>query len=164
ILAHPCVRAALLRGGILWRLAISTIQSKRVLEGPTGCPGVSITHPFSSEQLVDDALTKVEQGLIVGAYVCYTGHGPKQVCIKSWWPLPETLEWAEDYGHCSGYSKRWFQDHLALINAGKAKPLSKAQWRDELRGQTETRLIRTNMEKQAHTFIETQSPKSFAHL
>jgi hypothetical protein len=70
----PHSRAALLAGGIVWRLALETI-----------CPGIALTGPSENiahfgdivetpdGPIVDDSLTEEELNLICGVYDVYTG-------------------------------------------------------------------------------------------
>ena len=86
IFAHPRARAALLRGGIVWRLAIEFLSFDDALQGPSIATTV-YRHGLSVECqkgniLGDDDLTEVELNLICGAYICYTGKfQPFQSCM-----------------------------------------------------------------------------------
>ena len=109
LLLQPRGRAALLQGGIVWRLALETVGMEVALEGPSSDVtdyrfGIS----FSSGDLDsgvrywDDELTNDELILLCGGYRFYTGMScyfcPKgrtsciagqgiQTAYKSWWPL-----------------------------------------------------------------------------
>jgi hypothetical protein len=165
LLGHPRTRGALLRGGILWRLAASSLQIEDVLEGPTNSStALSIAHPISGEVFIDDSLSKAEEALLVGAYVCYTGNGAEQISIKSWWPLPEIFEKAEDLGYWSSFNETWYQKRLDLIRKGKAVPLSKRAWREELRGRVEPTSLRINTETRSRACLERLAPGASSHL
>ena len=72
---HPHARAALLEGGIIWRLAMEHLDSQDALRGPSDSAndfGDSISLPNGTE-LVDDSLTDDERDLICGTYIIYTG-------------------------------------------------------------------------------------------
>ena len=77
ILRQPRGRAALLKGGIVWRLAVEILSFDETLQGPS--PAVtSDENRFSvrtgrEDILVDDELTQLELNMICGAYECYTG-------------------------------------------------------------------------------------------
>ncbi|KAH6906527.1 hypothetical protein BKA70DRAFT_1429214 [Coprinopsis sp. MPI-PUGE-AT-0042] len=164
MLKHPRMRAALLRGGIIWRLAVAYLFPEDALYGPTRSSTlISVVHPHTSEQLADDSLSEVEVQLLCGAYVCYTGHG-NQIAIKSWWPLPEAFEQGEDLGRWTAVNEDWYQRRLAAIKAGTASPMNRKRWRDDLRGLKDQRVLRQQTEKRARRFIESQAPKSWSHL
>jgi hypothetical protein len=72
---YPHARAALLRGGIVWRLALDELDYENAIGGPSDTAddfGIVVTLPDGTE-LVDDALTDREQDLICGVYAVYTG-------------------------------------------------------------------------------------------
>ena len=79
LLADPRVaRAALMRGGIVWRLAMSTLSFDDVLHGPTAAVtlyrrGVAFKTRDSSVELYDDGLSQLEYDIICGLHHCYTG-------------------------------------------------------------------------------------------
>jgi hypothetical protein len=78
ILASPRGRAALLRGGIIWRLARDLLSFDEALQGPSTATtihrsGFSVEYPPSGSQLWDDDLSLEELELLSGAYCCYTG-------------------------------------------------------------------------------------------
>ncbi|KAH6902725.1 hypothetical protein BKA70DRAFT_1111995 [Coprinopsis sp. MPI-PUGE-AT-0042] len=159
LLGNPRTRAALLRGGILWRLAASSYQCEDVLEGPTNS-----SDTLALEQSIDDSLSKVEEGLLVGAYVCYTGHGKGQVSTKSWWPLPEVFEKGEDLGFWSPFNETWYQDRADEILNRNGKPLSKAEWREKVRGRAQVRSLRVNLEIRSRTCLQRLAPGASSGL
>ncbi|KAH6907590.1 hypothetical protein BKA70DRAFT_1427965 [Coprinopsis sp. MPI-PUGE-AT-0042] len=123
MLNHPRMRAALLRGGILWRLAISHLQADDALSGPSqSAQLLSAVHPHTSDRLIDDGLTALEEDLLIGTYVCKTGHG-KQVAEASWWPPSYHFEQGDDYGHWTALNEEWFQKRLQWIREGTATPI-----------------------------------------
>ncbi len=72
------LRAALLRGGYLWRVALSAMYFDAVLDGPSGLSSredemFSVTLP-DGKQYVDDQLTEAETYVLLGTYVCRTGN------------------------------------------------------------------------------------------
>jgi hypothetical protein len=78
-LRQPHARAALLGGGIVWRLSFDALGISPVLDGPTVDAieyGIR-THALDSSgqpfMLYDDALTENETDLICGVYKIYTG-------------------------------------------------------------------------------------------
>jgi hypothetical protein len=79
LLSDPRVaRAALLRGGIVWRLAVATLSFDDVLEGPTTAAtlqrrGIIVRTNDNSVDLCDDGLSQLELDIICGLYHCLTG-------------------------------------------------------------------------------------------
>jgi hypothetical protein len=82
LLSNPRIaRSALLRGGIVWRLAVATLSFDDVLEGPTTAAtvhreGIVIKTSDGSTDLCDDGLTQLELDVICGLHYCYTGPFP----------------------------------------------------------------------------------------
>ncbi len=77
ICAKRRARAALLRGGYLWRVSVASISFDTVLNGPSGRATSQdemfiVTLP-NGVQLVDDALLESEILLLSGMYNCATG-------------------------------------------------------------------------------------------
>ena len=77
ILNGPGGRAALLRGGILWRIAVQEVSWDDVLRGPSTSTLVH-RRGFSVEDgagntLWDDELENHDAALLCGCYNCYTG-------------------------------------------------------------------------------------------
>lgn len=71
-------RAALLRGGLVWRLASEHLSLDAAIAGPSRAAvvdrvGFHIKDPYSDDELWDDELTEREINLICGHYICYTG-------------------------------------------------------------------------------------------
>jgi hypothetical protein len=165
MLGNPRARAALLQGGLLWRLADGFVQYEDAVAGPTGCSKViSIVHPHTSEQLFDDHLSSLEEHLLVGAYTCIVHPSNPVVSIKSWWPLCETWENAEDLGRWSTFNELWYQDRLRAIRNGTAQPLTKSEWRATMKGRKEMKINRVNIERHSRSFIQAQAPASCSHL
>jgi hypothetical protein len=79
LLSDPRVaRSALLRGGIVWRLAVATLSFDDVLEGPTTAAtlqrrGIIVKTNDDSTDLCDDGLSQLELDIICGLHHCYTG-------------------------------------------------------------------------------------------
>ena len=70
--------AALLRGGIVWRLAVATLSFDDVLDGPTTAAtlqrrGIVVRTSDNSLDLCDDGLSQLELDIICGLYHCHTG-------------------------------------------------------------------------------------------
>jgi hypothetical protein len=79
LLSDPRVaRSALLRGGIVWRLAVATLSFDDVLEGPTTAAtlqrrGIIVKTNDDTTDLCDDGLSQLELDIICGLHHCYTG-------------------------------------------------------------------------------------------
>jgi hypothetical protein len=75
----PRARAALTRGGIIWRLALESIgipAKELVKNGPSQevfTHGISVTNPQTSNILWDDELSEEEMDLICGVCQVFTG-------------------------------------------------------------------------------------------
>jgi hypothetical protein len=128
----PFGRAAVLTGGLIWRLAADTIGDEVVLQGPSTHAhefGDLIADP-TGKQFVDDTLSEEEMDLICGKYVMYTGKTTKQVTYKWWWPPHSTWITGSYYvGYWTEQCERWYQDRLEAIKTGKARPLTRKEWR-----------------------------------
>lgn len=73
-LAGSAGRAAVTRGGIVWRLSREHIDIKRITRGPTSSAaarGVFISN-LDNGYLVDDTLTQEDEDMICGTYTVYT--------------------------------------------------------------------------------------------
>jgi hypothetical protein len=73
ILSQPQGRAALLRGGILWRLAMEHLSIDAALEGPSSSVTVHRIGFKGIDEYWDDDLSKEDTHHIVGMYHFYTG-------------------------------------------------------------------------------------------
>ncbi|KAF8166508.1 hypothetical protein BJ912DRAFT_833841, partial [Pholiota molesta] len=92
LLRGPKGRAALMRGGIIARIARDVIESNVILDGPsTTASAVAVLGRFT---LVDDDLTENDMDIISGVYYVKLDHAPKKgesfiVGTReylSWWP------------------------------------------------------------------------------
>ncbi|KIK02360.1 hypothetical protein K443DRAFT_6143 [Laccaria amethystina LaAM-08-1] len=73
ILRRPRVRAAVLRGGQLWRLTIGSLSIDEILHGPMGGGSLFEVKDEQGIDLLDDKLSQHEMDLLSGMYICYTG-------------------------------------------------------------------------------------------
>ncbi len=90
LLRTPRGRVALLKGGIVWRLAVEVIGVDECLDGPSVETLVhrrGLVYPTDdpSFDLCDDDLSTVELDIICGVYICFTGelHSLIFLCISS---------------------------------------------------------------------------------
>jgi hypothetical protein len=77
IIDGPRGRAVLLRGGILWRIAVQDVSFTSVLRGPSSSVLVHrnrfhVEDPETGDVLWDDDLSENDNKLLCGTYVCYT--------------------------------------------------------------------------------------------
>lgn len=177
-LSQPKGRAALLQGGIVWRLALETVGLDVALEGPSS----DVTHyrlgiSFGSGDLEsgvrywDDELTNDELIMLCGGYrfytgmpcyfclkgitSCITGQGA-QIAYKSWWPLMST--WNEvssgnNWGRWTDWNEDWYQKRHAAIRAGTAQPLTASKWHSLCKGMKDARLIKKNVETLSRQYL-----------
>ncbi|KJA26433.1 hypothetical protein HYPSUDRAFT_133061 [Hypholoma sublateritium FD-334 SS-4] len=133
ILRSPRVaRQALMRGGILWRLAMEHASFQDVLAGPTPMATVyRQCRSFSGGRdgfCIDDVLTTHEMEVICGVYYVYTGQGT-QTAKKSWWPLPDLWDMLTRQPFWQERSEVWFDKRLQELEIGSGLPLTTTQWR-----------------------------------
>ena len=147
-LSSPRARAAMLKGGIIWRLAKEAIPESAVLSGPS-TEVYSTGAMFQSNRgiFLDDGLSEDELDLISGVYKVFTGKFLQCINISmilipgdrkgkgvqeshlSWWPKHSI--WARsglDMGYWSESSERWFLLRLESIRAGNATLRSGQEW------------------------------------
>jgi hypothetical protein len=140
-LLSPHGRAALLKGGIVWRLAMEFLSPGIVLAGPSDIASASgyIMHLLGIGDFCDDDLSEDELDLICGVYRVYTGNAvliPDDVnslncCIEgsgdqvshlSWWPKHST--WVKslfNVGYWTPLAEDWFQKRLAEIRSNQTQ-------------------------------------------
>ncbi|TDL13642.1 hypothetical protein BD410DRAFT_707328, partial [Rickenella mellea] len=147
-------RAALLKGGIVWRLAVEYLGPNAVYTGPSEraltCGNVLY---IDGKRHCDDSLTSDEVDFICGVYQVYTGHG-FQVSHKSWWPKQATWEKSTyNVGYWTRFAEEWFQARLVLIRNNTATLKSATEWYETFGKKGKTlKLARIN-EKSARRFL-----------
>ncbi|PPQ84886.1 hypothetical protein CVT26_008733 [Gymnopilus dilepis] len=138
-------RAALLSGGILWRLATQALTFDTVLQGPTA-NSTSHRHGYvqvikgNDMELRDDGLTDEEIEILIGLYFCETGSG-NQTSQASWWPQPSTWKSKISHGRWTIFNENFFQERETKILEGTAHPLIASDWGKQLRGSSVSRRI-----------------------
>jgi len=156
LLQNPRIaRAAMLRGGITWRLAIDSVSFATVLQGPTA--SVSSGSLYSSVKddmfLGDDTCTTRELELISGGVVCMTNKASFAE-IKWWWPPPDQWDLLSGQLHWSDAYEKIYESRLEKIKLGKECPLTVKQWRKTLRASSQARHIKKNSEQLSCDFIK----------
>ncbi|KAF8873740.1 hypothetical protein CPB84DRAFT_1690599, partial [Gymnopilus junonius] len=141
--------AAVLRGGILGRIAREYLSIHDVLAGPSvevivhRCGYVAPSESIG-ESYGDDDLSESDMAKLCGTYQIYTGHG-LQTATVSW--FPPTLTW-EDSGYnwlkWTEHDEAFFQKWLDNIFNDNAQPLTCKQWRDKIRGWRQARNLIDN--------------------
>ncbi|KAI0085723.1 hypothetical protein BDY19DRAFT_896089 [Irpex rosettiformis] len=133
LLSGPARRAALLEGGIVWRLAWTTCSIEETSSGPDInnelSHGQIKTLELGGKRCAETILSQQDQYIIVGVYRVL-----RTAAITSWWPTSEV--WASS-GYAVGYwsyaAESWFQQRLKRIRSGDAMPMNSAEWRNSLR-------------------------------
>ncbi|KIM85942.1 hypothetical protein PILCRDRAFT_86667 [Piloderma croceum F 1598] len=121
-------------GGIVWCLAINTIEIAQVLSGPLDEVfeyGRAIMDT-NGEELWDDALLEDELNLICGVYKVHTQSN--QTSDSSWWPKQSVwMTSGLHIGYWSVACETWFQKRLEAIRNGTATLRTAAEWRSSLK-------------------------------
>ena len=149
-------RAALLAGGIVWRLAIETVAPDIVLGGPdaiTYAQGITFALRDSSDNVfVDDDLADNEIQIIVGTYIReplnrynLSGSG-----LPMWWPNRLHFDDSSlDCGWWSPVAEEWYCDLRAKYRTGKSQPKTGPEWRKALRNRDKRLRVFTGNSKKA---------------
>lgn len=126
-------RAALLKGGLVARLARDLVGASDVLSGPE--PSTSeIVGTVDGVQLVDDRLSDYLLDVISGVYYVETAADAKIHQHLSWWPKDGvwyssgyfTEQWSAD-------AETWYQERLRSLESGSARLYNSTDWKSNLR-------------------------------
>ncbi|THG92687.1 hypothetical protein EW145_g8622, partial [Phellinidium pouzarii] len=112
--------AAVMRGGIVWRLVMHHLglddAVDAVMAGPTGdfvqCVYTTGTVGGTSQEWWDDQLTEDEECLICGVYKMYYGDDerPESIEYASWWPRASVWDLSSmNCGFWSSFAETWFR-------------------------------------------------------
>jgi hypothetical protein len=182
VLTSPQGRAALLRGGIVGRIAKEFLSIDGVLDGPSvevTAHRVGYIAPSGNDDtcFCDDQLTDDEIAIICGTYSLYTGKfhflhlifsflilfftAAGQVAVWSWFPPPEA--WESNRSGCNWLtwterSEDVFQKILSDARIGQGKPKALAAWKEKLRGQKVTRTLTEHNESRSQAFMDRVVP------
>jgi hypothetical protein len=145
-LTQPHARAAMLMGGIVWRLAKHAFDQADITSGPSvnavsGCIPSSSSHPI----MYDDVLSQDEVDLICGVYKVYTCKWIRMIEVvfslthalaygtqtsdMSWWPKQSVwMNSGLNWGYWTEACETWFQKRLKSIRDGTAGLKTSGEW------------------------------------
>jgi hypothetical protein len=148
-------RAALLKGGLISRLARDTVGVSDVLSGPD--PSTSaMLGTVDGVELVDDELSDYLLDLISGVYYVETARDANIHQHLSWWPK-------DGVWHNSGFfseqwsadAETWYQSRLKSIESGSARLFNSTEWKSNLRRyKTHTRSMLTLNDQLSEAVID----------
>lgn len=148
-------RAALLKGGLIARLARDTVGVSDVLSGPE--PSTSeVIGTVDGVQLVDDRLPDYLLDVISGIYYVETEADVNIQQHLSWWPKDGvwynsgyyTEQWSAD-------AEAWYQDRLKSLESGSASLYNSTDWKSKLRRyKTPTSTLRTRIHQLSDSVID----------
>ena len=154
LLRGPRGRVALMKGGIIWRLAREAIGAEVVIAGHS--EGVFESGQCLSARNInywDDDLSPAELDLICGVYKVYTGIGT-QTSDVSWWPKHSAWQNSgADFGYWSSTCESWFQTRLQHIQNNSAPLRTARQWTNALIFQRKTRAFISATESAAARYL-----------
>ncbi|KAF7793552.1 hypothetical protein EIP86_004666 [Pleurotus ostreatoroseus] len=148
LLAQPRGRAALMKGGIVWRLALEVLDEE-VVSFTSGNPQeFRFSVNIGDSYFVDDELTESELGVIVGvnhvATSRYAVDNDGDASNISWWPRHTTWQQSKyNVGHWTWKCEMWFRNRRNRILEGKATPMTQTKWRSALKGNVNAGKLRT---------------------
>ncbi|RDX41186.1 hypothetical protein OH76DRAFT_1299030, partial [Lentinus brumalis] len=141
LLHQPHARAALMRGGITWRLVMEIMTTHRrlwdvfvevITAGPSSDPAYHdvVTVPSEDGYVeVDDELLTEELDLISGVYKVYTGNTED----ASWWP--KHSHWVRSgmfTGFWTPWNEIWFATHMQKVRSGQQGTWNSQIWNKKL--------------------------------
>ncbi|KAI0740369.1 hypothetical protein C8Q76DRAFT_590759, partial [Earliella scabrosa] len=130
LLIKPRVRAAILHGGVVWRIALELLGLDaigRTTAGPSEeCHvyGHEFLAPSRQDPLYDDQLMLNELSVICGVY-CIPNRenlGNHNV-LALWWP--SRTHWDKclhNHGFWTANNEVWFRNRLDMIRSNEARP------------------------------------------
>lgn len=147
-------RAALLRGGLSWRIAREIIGHNldyAVMSGPSSQARTYIT--LSSSELWEDRLSESELDFICGVIPIFTGNH-NQIQEPSWWPRVSAFDKsALNVGYWSHSAEHWFCQRLEKIRSGNETAKSPTQWKQSVKLWKPTTGLVTRNEEAASKFL-----------
>ncbi|KAG1875736.1 hypothetical protein F4604DRAFT_1680624 [Suillus subluteus] len=166
---QPRARAAVLHGGLIWRLALHSLGFNVL---PSVLDGISreavpfgLMPDINGQTYFDDELSEEEVDFMCGTYYVHNNDG--NVEIVSWWPRPQA--WAAsglNVGFWSGRCESWFQLRLGNIRKGVSRerhtftddangPMTAKQWKGSLKFNPGTSKMMKNIEAACCSFLAT---------
>lgn len=150
-------RVALMKGGIVWRLAVETLGLEQLFTDPNVFAPVQFQIPVVGGTLVDDDLSDDELAMICGVHCIINSkfirnkfkiiwvldrltqlvdHSLRSgVSDSSWWPKYSTWRGSGfDYGYWTWDNELWFRERRAHVQAGNAGVKTAGQWKASLKG------------------------------
>ncbi|CAA7260021.1 unnamed protein product [Cyclocybe aegerita] len=159
LLGRPQGRAAILRGGIVGRIAREFGSKESGLQGPSievtvHHSGYFVPSKHDGYFYWDDDLTGEEIACLCGTYCLYTGRG-EQTTTVSWFPPPDVWD-KQGYGWpgWTETNEEFFQQWIADIRKGNAKPLSRQNWWRKVHSIKNTRSMLKNNRERAKAYVE----------
>ncbi|KAL0570959.1 hypothetical protein V5O48_010999 [Marasmius crinis-equi] len=159
-------RAAVLMGGIMARLAKTSVDSEDVLDGLTP----DVDKEWGSGECFyigsgdvaywDDSLTEDEINLLCGVYDVAQGppdtRGNISLVQKSWWPKPAIWRSSGlDCGYWSRDAENWFRSREDQIKDGeRVKLMTKQEWRGNFKFTRDTVRLRERYEEVAKRYLD----------
>ncbi|THG94306.1 hypothetical protein EW145_g8165, partial [Phellinidium pouzarii] len=164
IKSNSRARAAVMRGGIVWRLVMHHLglddAVDAVMAGPTGdfvqCVYTTGTVGGTSQEWWDDQLTEDEECLICGVYKMYYGDDerPESIEYASWWPRASVWDLSSmNCGFWSSFAETWFRVRLQKIKENQASIQNQLKWRKALQLMRPSRTLMENNKKLAESYI-----------
>ena len=159
-------RAALLKGGLIARLARDTVGISDILSGPDPSTSVMLG-TVGGVKLVDDQLSTYLLDVISGVYYVETSTDAQIHQHLSWWPKDGvwyssgffTEQWSAD-------AEVWYQTRLRSIENGSARLYNSTEWKSNLRRyKSSTRALLSEAHRLSESVInEHMSYASFCNL
>ncbi|KAI0340229.1 hypothetical protein BDW22DRAFT_1300863, partial [Trametopsis cervina] len=121
-------RAALMMGGIVWRLAMDSIGYEDVVQGPSGQHSDADVVMIDNQAFVDDTLTEHELDVICGVYR-YAHNAKFGSSDMSWWPKHNTwIGSGLSIGYWTDRDEQWCQNRLQSIVRNGEGPKDARKW------------------------------------
>uniref|UniRef100_A0A8H7XQQ3 Uncharacterized protein n=1 Tax=Psilocybe cubensis TaxID=181762 RepID=A0A8H7XQQ3_PSICU len=160
-------RAALLRGGLVGRIASEYLSVDDGLAGPSkeiiqNRQGFIVPAGDTTWCYCDDQLTENELSIICGTYTLYTAT-KGQITVKLWFPPPNLWQvppsmsgsqWVE----WTPANEAWYRERVEDIRTRQAQPLTRVQWKSILRGTPPSRKLLAAASQQAQAFVNGHVP------
>ncbi len=180
LLRQPRGRAALMKGGIMWRLALEVLDEESVILWLERKGEYEFRIETQDRCFVDDDLSEVELDLIAGVshvhtskcgvsvhkllvLISWTGSGMlgenADASGSSWWPKHRTWQQSGyDVGVWTWHNEMWFRRRREAILQGTATPMIATRWRQALKGNKQGIAARSTWETRSDTAYRLYRP------